>query len=236
MTTGKRPVSLALALIKHTVFVFPVSFLHKSHSIKPFYLFPFSLHQPLEQQKTRKMADMMFYMKKNKEKEAIKAKERQEKAALKDVLITDTAESAIRKEQHGRDQQWKETGRHTKSNLKDVNMATASIETEIRKEQHAREKQWKQTGRETKSNLKDVNMATASIETEIRKEQHEREQGWKQTGRDTKNSLKDVNMATATVESDIRKEQHQREQQWKQTGRETKTELADVNIAQAFYS
>jgi hypothetical protein len=30
------------------------------------------------------------------------------------------------------------TGRDTKANLKDVNMATAVIETEIRKEQHER--------------------------------------------------------------------------------------------------
>lgn len=42
------------------------------------------------------MADMMFYLKKNKEKEAIKKKEREEKAKLKDVLITDTAETSIR--------------------------------------------------------------------------------------------------------------------------------------------
>lgn len=42
------------------------------------------------------MADMMFYLKKNKEKEAVKAKEREQKAQLKDVLITDTAESSIR--------------------------------------------------------------------------------------------------------------------------------------------
>jgi hypothetical protein len=42
------------------------------------------------------MADWMFYMKKNKEKEAIKAKEREEKEQLKNVLITDTVETDIR--------------------------------------------------------------------------------------------------------------------------------------------
>jgi len=40
--------------------------------------------------------DMMFYLKKNKEKEATKAKEREERSKLKDVLITDTAENSIR--------------------------------------------------------------------------------------------------------------------------------------------
>lgn len=44
----------------------------------------------------------MFYMKKNKEKEAVKAKEREEKEKLKDVLITGTAESEIRKAQFER--------------------------------------------------------------------------------------------------------------------------------------
>lgn len=48
------------------------------------------------------MADWMFYMKKNKEKEAVKAKEREEKEKLKDVLITGTAETEIRKAQFER--------------------------------------------------------------------------------------------------------------------------------------
>lgn len=60
-----------------------------------FPLLPFFV---VTQQKTKPatMADMMFYLKKNKEKEAIKKKEREEKAKLKDVLITDTAETSIR--------------------------------------------------------------------------------------------------------------------------------------------
>ena len=81
---------------------------------------------------------MMFFMKKNKEKEAMKAKERQEKAQLKNVLITETAETNIRKEQFGTQQKWKQEGRDTKANLKDVNMATATIETDIRKQQFER--------------------------------------------------------------------------------------------------
>lgn len=43
--------------------------------------------------------DMMFYMKKNAEKKAEKEKERKEKDNLKNVLITDTAETNIRKQQ-----------------------------------------------------------------------------------------------------------------------------------------
>lgn len=104
---------------------------------------------------------MMFFMQKNKEKAAVKNKEREEKARLKDVLITETAETNIRKEQFKGEKDWKQKGRDTKSTLKDVNMATACFETEIRKEQHAREKNWKQTGRQTKDGLKDVNMAKA---------------------------------------------------------------------------
>jgi len=98
--------------------------------------------------------DMMFYMKKNKEKAAEKEKERKQKEELKNVLITDTAETNIRKQQHEGQQKWKAEGRQTKSQLKDVNMATATFETDIRKEQHAREKEWKQTGRKTREDLK----------------------------------------------------------------------------------
>ena len=119
--------------------------------------------------------DMMFYMKKNKEKDAVKAKERQQRDELKNVVITDTAETNIRKEQHDREKGWAADKRNTKTNLKDVNMAVATFETDIRKEQHDREKDWKNTSRQTKSDLKDVNMACAAVESEIRKEQHNRE-------------------------------------------------------------
>ena len=141
--------------------------------------------------------DMMFYMKKNKEKDAVKAKERQQRDELKNVVITDTAENSIRKEQFSRDQDWKAAQRDTKTNLKDVNMAVASFEGEVRKEQHEREKGYKAAQRDTKTNLKDVNMAVASFEGEIRKEHHEREKDWKDTQRTTKKDLADVNMAAA---------------------------------------
>jgi hypothetical protein len=68
-----------------------------------------------------------------------------------------------RKAQFQQEKEWKETGRATKSDLKNVNMATAVIETEIRKEQHEREKQWKETGKATKKSNEDVNMAKAAF-------------------------------------------------------------------------
>jgi len=107
------------------------------------------------------MADMMFFMQKNKEKEAVKQKERAEKAKLKDVLITDTAETDIRKVQHSQAKAWDSTKRQTKSDLKDVNMAVPCFETEVRKEQHGQAKAWDSTKRQTKADLKDVNMAKA---------------------------------------------------------------------------
>ena len=71
-------------------------------------------------------------------------------------------ESEIRKEQFEREKGWKETGRNTKKELADINMAEATmIESEIRKEQFEREKGWKETGRNTKKELADINMAKA---------------------------------------------------------------------------
>jgi hypothetical protein len=43
------------------------------------------------------------------------------------VLITDTAESEIRKQQFEQEKNWKDTGRQTKDSLKDVNMARAAF-------------------------------------------------------------------------------------------------------------
>ena len=79
------------------------------------------------------------------------------------MIDTDSLIWAYRKAQHEREKDWKETGRATKSDLKNVNMATAVIETEIRKEQHEREKAWKETGRVTKKANEDVNMAKAAF-------------------------------------------------------------------------
>jgi len=41
------------------------------------------------------------------------------------VNITETAESEIRKEQHGQAKGWEQNKRQTKADLKDVNMAKA---------------------------------------------------------------------------------------------------------------
>jgi hypothetical protein len=69
-----------------------------------------------------------------------------------------------RKAQFQQEKEWKETGRATKSDLKNVNMATAvQIETEIRKEQHEREKAWKETKTATIKSNEDVNMAKAAF-------------------------------------------------------------------------
>jgi hypothetical protein len=68
--------------------------------------------------------------------------------------------SEIRKEQHERERQWKNTGKETRDNLKDVNQRSA--ESEIRKEQNDRESQWKNTGKETRDNLKDVNIGVSA--------------------------------------------------------------------------
>jgi hypothetical protein len=67
---------------------------------------------------------------------------------LKDVNIGVTAESVIRKE-HRTKRQWKNTGKETRDNLKDINI---SVQKEIRKEQNgsrkAVEEHWKGDSRQ----------------------------------------------------------------------------------------
>ena len=183
-------------------------------------------------------------MKKNKEKEVVKAKEREEKAQLKNVLITDTAESSIRKEQFNRDQGWKAEGRDTKSNLKNV-LITETAESSIRKEQFNRDQGWKAENRDTKSNLKDVNMAVrvfmcvcrlclfvwrwdafvlavsrvASLRVET------------DSLTLVTYTLSSFSLQVASFETEIRKEQHNREKTAKQAARDTKSNLKDVNMA-----
>eukprot|EP00538_Stauroneis_constricta_P013784 CAMPEP_0119545678 /NCGR_PEP_ID=MMETSP1352-20130426/360_1 /TAXON_ID=265584 /ORGANISM="Stauroneis constricta, Strain CCMP1120" /LENGTH=141 /DNA_ID=CAMNT_0007590257 /DNA_START=1493 /DNA_END=1918 /DNA_ORIENTATION=+ len=57
------------------------------------------------------MAEMMFALGQTKKKKTEETKVRKTKADLKDVVITDTIEKGIRKEQFDRDQKWKATGR-----------------------------------------------------------------------------------------------------------------------------
>lgn len=47
------------------------------------------------------------------------------KTNLKDVVITDTVEGDIRKEQHGREKDWKETGRQQIKSNTNFDMARA---------------------------------------------------------------------------------------------------------------
>lgn len=67
--------------------------------------------------------------------------------------ITETAETNIRKEHFGQEKHWKQTGRDTKAELKNVNV-TESAEANIRKEQFEQEKNWKKDKTDTKSSLK----------------------------------------------------------------------------------
>ncbi len=88
----------------------------------------------------------MFGLGQTKKKKETEAKIKFTKARLKDVTITETVESNVRSDQHGRDQKYKEVRRETKKNLKDVTQEETG-EMAIRKQQANREKQWKETGR-----------------------------------------------------------------------------------------
>ncbi|KAG7354724.1 hypothetical protein IV203_004080 [Nitzschia inconspicua] len=57
------------------------------------------------------MAELMFGLSQTKKKKNEEAKVRTTKNSLKDVNITDTIEKEVRKEQHQREQTWKQTGR-----------------------------------------------------------------------------------------------------------------------------
>lgn len=103
----------------------------------------------------------MFGLGQTKKKKASEAKVNHTKATLKNVNITDTAEGAIRKNQFEREKGEKATRTQTKTNLRDVNMATETVETEVRKEQHNREKQWKATGKQQKEANTNFDMARA---------------------------------------------------------------------------
>lgn len=73
-----------------------------------------------------KMADMMFYMKKNKEKEQVKAKERETKEKLKTEFTKDTSgEEKFFKKVNDKEAQSKETARTTVKDNEKINMAKA---------------------------------------------------------------------------------------------------------------
>ena len=93
------------------------------------------------------MADMMFALGQSKKKKNEASKVRQTKKELKDVNVTETVETNIRKDQFAQEKDFKATATKTKKELMDVNI-TDTIEKEIRSEQFDREKKWKQTGRD----------------------------------------------------------------------------------------
>lgn len=64
----------------------------------------------------------MFFMKQNKAKEATKAKERAEKESLKNVNITGTAETEIRKAQFEGEKKWKADKKSNTESLKNINV------------------------------------------------------------------------------------------------------------------
>ena len=92
------------------------------------------------------MADMMFALGQSKKKKKEENKVRQTKKDLKDVNVTETVETNIRKDQFAQEKDFKATATKTKKELMDVNI-TDTIEKEIRGEQFAQEKQWKKTGK-----------------------------------------------------------------------------------------
>ena len=72
------------------------------------------------------MSDMMFFMKKNKEKEAEKAKERATKESLKTNFTPGASdEEKFFKQINEREAQRKETTRSTVKNNENINMAKA---------------------------------------------------------------------------------------------------------------
>jgi sugar-specific transcriptional regulator TrmB len=97
----------------------------------------------------------------NRKKKETEQKVRSTKATLKDVTITETVESNVRNDQHGREKNEKAIRTETKTNLRDVNMAVDTVESEVRKEQHTREKDWKATGRQQKAENTSFDMARA---------------------------------------------------------------------------
>ena len=100
----------------------------------------------------------MFGLGQTKKKKASEAKIKNTKAQLKDVTITETVESNVRSDQHGRDQQYKAVKRETKNNLKDVTQGETG-EMAIRKQQANREKRWKETGRNQIKKNSNLDMA-----------------------------------------------------------------------------
>jgi hypothetical protein len=95
---------------------------------------------------TATMADLMFSLGQTKGKKKTAAKVKQTKDQLKDVKITGTIETEIRKDQHVREIKSKETARNQIKENMNVTV-TDTVESGIRKEQHTREIKAKETAR-----------------------------------------------------------------------------------------
>merc|ERR1711933_696100 len=78
------------------------------------------------------MAELMFGLGQTKKKKETEAKVRNTKAHLKDVTITETVESNVRADQHGREKDEKALRTETKTNLRDVTI-TKTIETDVKR-------------------------------------------------------------------------------------------------------
>ena len=139
------------------------------------------------------MAELMFGLGQTKKKKETEAKVRNTKANLKDVTITETVESNVRSDQHGREKNEKAMRTHTKVHLRDVNI-TETVETNSRAEHHGRNKDEKNIRAETKTNLRDVNI-TDTVEGDVRNQQHSRDKQWIETGKQQKKSNTSFDMA-----------------------------------------
>jgi multidrug resistance efflux pump len=109
------------------------------------------------------MAELMFGLGQTKKKKESEAKITQTKADTWKYKggPDGGVESEIRKQQHNREKDEKNTRVQTKTNLRDVNMAVDTVESGVRKEQHNREKEWKETGKQTKGDNTNFDMARA---------------------------------------------------------------------------
>jgi len=106
------------------------------------------------------MAELMFGLGQTKKKKESEAKVRNTKATLKDVTITETVESNVRADQHGREKDEKALRNETRTNLRDVTI-TDTVESDVRKDQHLRDKEWKETGKQQKKSNTNFDMARA---------------------------------------------------------------------------
>jgi hypothetical protein len=139
------------------------------------------------------MAELMFGLGQTKKKKESEAKVRNTKAHLKDVTITETVESNVRSDQHGREKNEKAKRNFTKEHLRNVNI-TETVETNSRAAHHGRNKDEKNVRAETKTNLRDVNI-TDTVESDVRNKQHSRDKEWKETGKQQKKSNTSFDMA-----------------------------------------